>query len=275
MQGHSVCLIFQNYCPSHCRGALLHGGEKMFFQQTETNNYEIDMERVPQHIAIIMDGNGRWAKKRFLPRKAGHKAGAEALERIIEDCRDLGVKHLTVYAFSTENWKRSQEEVDAIMDLLRQYLKNYFKKFLKDDIRLNVIGDIHRLDQDIQDSILEIEDLSKDKTGLFVHIALNYGGRDELRRAITKIAAEVEQGNLKAVDITEEMISDHLDTANVPDPELVIRTSGEERISNFLLWQIAYSEFFFTDTLWPDFNRASLEEAIYYYQNRERRFGGR
>ena len=153
MQGHSVCLIFQNYCPSHCRGALLHGGEKMFFQQTETNNYEIDMERVPQHIAIIMDGNGRWAKKRFLPRKAGHKAGAEALERIIEDCRDLGVKHLTVYAFSTENWKRSQEEVDAIMDLLRQYLKNYFKKFLKDDIRLNVIGDIHRLDQDIQDSI--------------------------------------------------------------------------------------------------------------------------
>lgn len=183
----------------------------MFFQQTETNNYEIDMERVPQHIAIIMDGNGRWAKKRFLPRKAGHKAGAEALERIIEDCRDLGVKHLTVYAFSTENWKRSQEEVDAIMDLLRQYLKNYFKKFLKDDIRLNVIGDIHRLDQDIQDSILEIEDLSKDKTGLFVHIALNYGGRDELRRAITKIAAEVEQGNLKAADITEEMISDHLD----------------------------------------------------------------
>ena len=242
MQGHSVCLIFQNYCPSHCRGALLHGGEKMFFQQTETKNFEIDMERVPQHIAIIMDGNGRWAKKRFLPRKAGHKAGAETLERIIEDCRDLGVKHLTVYAFSTENWKRSQEEVDAIMDLLRQYLKNYFKRFLKDDIRLNVIGDIHRLDQDIQDSIHELEECSKDYDHMYFQIAMN---------------------------------GDHLDTANAPDPELVIRTSGEERISNFLLWQIAYSEFFFTDTLWPDFNRASLEEAIYYYQNRERRFGGR
>ena len=231
--------------------------------------------KIPAHVALILDGNGRWAKKRGLPRQLGHKKGCETVEQIVEDAARLGIRYLTVYGFSTENWKRSQEEVDAIMDLLRQYLKNYFKRFLKDDIRLNVIGDIHRLDQDIQDSILEIEDLSKDKTGLFVHIALNYGGRDELRRAITKIAAEVEQGNLKAADITEEMIGDHLDTANAPDPELVIRTSGEERISNFLLWQIAYSEFFFTDTLWPDFNRASLEEAIYYYQNRERRFGGR
>ena len=247
----------------------------MLFQQKAPQNITLDPERIPTHIAIIMDGNGRWAKKRLLPRKAGHKAGADALERIIKDCQQLGVKHLTVYAFSTENWKRSQEEVDAIMDLLRQYLKNYFKKFLDDNIRMDVIGEIHRLDQDIQDSIREIEELSKTKDGLSVHIALNYGGRDEIRRAVCKIAKEIEDGNLTATSITEDVISMHLDTANVPDPELVIRTSGEERISNFLLWQIAYSEFCFMDTLWPDFDSACLEEAIYYYQNRERRFGGR
>lgn len=246
----------------------------MFFQK-ETQTLEIDMTRIPNHIAIIMDGNGRWAKKRSLPRKAGHKAGAEALERIIDDCRTLGVKHLTVYAFSTENWKRSQEEVDAIMDLLRQYLKTYFRRFLNDNVKMNVIGEISRLDADIQEQILEIENLSKEKDGLAVHIALNYGGRDELRRTVQKIAAEVEKGTLNSKDITEETIEEFLDTAGTPDPELVIRTSGEERVSNFLLWQIAYAEFYFTDTLWPDFNRKSLEEAIYSYQNRERRFGGR
>lgn len=247
----------------------------MFFQSKNTTNFTLNPDNIPSHIAIIMDGNGRWAKKRSLPRKAGHKAGAEALERIITDCRELGVKHLTVYAFSTENWKRSQEEVDAIMDLLRQYLKNYFKRFIKDDVRMDVIGDITRLDQDIQEQILEIEELSKEKHGLAVHIALNYGGRDEIRRAVENLAADVERGVLKSENITEDIISSYLDTADIPDPELVIRTSGEERISNFLLWQIAYSEFYFTDTLWPDFNKNSLIEAIYYYQNRERRFGGR
>lgn len=247
----------------------------MLFQSKETANIVLNPDNIPSHIAIIMDGNGRWAKKRALPRKAGHKAGAEALERIITDCRELGVKHLTVYAFSTENWKRSQEEVDAIMDLLRQYLKNYFKRFLKDDVRMDVIGDITRLDQDIQEQIQEIEELSKEKNGLAVHIALNYGGRDELRRAVKKMATDVEAGALKSDDISEDTISSYLDTAGVPDPELVIRTSGEERISNFLLWQIAYSEFYFTDILWPDFNKNALKEAIYYYQNRERRFGGR
>lgn len=246
----------------------------MFFQK-ENKTFEIDMANIPKHIAIIMDGNGRWAKKRVLPSKAGHKAGAEALEKIITDCQQLGVQHLTVYAFSTENWKRSQEEVDAIMDLLRQYLKGYFKRFLKDNIRLHVIGYKERLAQDIQESIAEIETLSKDKDGLCVHIALNYGGRDELCRAMKKAAKDVENGNLKADAITEDVIASYLDTADVPDPELVIRTSGEERISNFLLWQIAYSEFYFTDVLWPDFDRKMLEEAIYYYQNRERRFGGR
>ena len=252
----------------------------MFFQQTETNNYEIDMERVPQHIAIIMDGNGRWAKKRFLPRKAGHKAGAEALERIIEDCRDLGVKHLTVYAFSTENWKRSQEEVDAIMDLLRQYLKNYFKKFLKDDIRLNVIGDIHRLDQDIQDSIHELEECSKDYDHMYFQIAMNYGSRDEILRGMTRMIEDVKNGTLaeNAFDengkLTEQCFESYLDTAGIPDPDLLIRTSGEQRLSNYLMWQLAYTEFYFTEVPWPDFHEEELRKAIEQYNNRDRRYGG-
>ncbi len=246
----------------------------MFFAK-ETGEYQLNPDKMPKHIAIIMDGNGRWATKRALPRKAGHKAGAEALENIITAARELGLEHLTVYAFSTENWKRSEEEVGAIMDLLRLYLKNYFKKFLKDDVRLKVIGDIRRLDKDIQEHILEIEELSKEKTGLTVHIALNYGGRDELRRAVAKIAQAVAAGKLAPEAITEDSISNALDTAGAPDPELVIRTSGEERISNFLLWQIAYSEFYFSEVLWPDFDKKELEKAIYYYQNRERRFGGR
>lgn len=243
--------------------------------EKDAGRFPLSAEKMPKHIAIIMDGNGRWAKKRGLPRKAGHKAGAETLEKIISAARELGLEHLTVYAFSTENWKRSQEEVDAIMNLLRQYLKNYFKKFIKDDVRMNVIGDINRLDADIQKQILEIEQLSKEKTGLFVHIALNYGGRDELRRAITKMAQEAVEGRLLPEEMTEECIAGYLDTAGMPDPELVIRTSGEERISNFLLWQAAYSEFYFCDTLWPDFTKTELEKAVFAYQNRERRFGGR
>ena len=247
----------------------------MFFGKETVEEYQLNPEKMPKHIAIIMDGNGRWATKRALPRKAGHKAGAEALEKIIYAAKDMGLEHLTVYAFSTENWKRSEEEVRAIMDLLRMYLKNYFKKFLNDNVRMDVIGDISRLDQDIQESILEIEDISKEKTGLSVHIALNYGGRDELRRAVGKIAADVAEGKLNPADVTEDVITNALDTAGTPDPELVIRTSGEERISNFLLWQIAYSEFYFSEVLWPDFTKTELQKAIYYYQNRERRFGGR
>lgn len=243
--------------------------------EKDAGRFPLSAEKMPKHIAIIMDGNGRWAKKRGLPRKAGHKAGAETLEKIISAARELGLEHLTVYAFSTENWKRSQEEVDAIMNLLRQYLKNYFKKFIKDDVRMNVIGDINRLDADIQKQIMEIEQLSKEKTGLFVHIALNYGGRDELRRAMTKMAQEAVEGRLLPEEMAEECIAGYLDTAGTPDPELVIRTSGEERISNFLLWQAAYSEFYFCDTLWPDFSKTELEKAVFAYQNRERRFGGR
>ena len=247
----------------------------MFFGKETVEEYQLNPEKMPKHIAIIMDGNGRWATKRALPRKAGHKAGAEALGKIIYAAKDMGLEHLTVYAFSTENWKRSEEEVGAIMDLLRMYLKNYFKKFLNDNVRMDVIGDISRLDKDIQEAILEIEEISKEKTGLSVHIALNYGGRDEIRRAVAKIAADVAEGKLNAADVTEDTITNALDTAGTPDPELLIRTSGEERISNFLLWQIAYSEFYFSEMLWPDFNKTELQKAIYYYQNRERRFGGR
>ena len=211
----------------------------------ENESFQLNPEKMPKHVAIIMDGNGRWATKRGLPRKAGHKAGAEALERIIYAAKEPGLEHLTVYAFSTENWKRSAEEVGAIMDLLRFYLKNYFKKFVKDNIRMHVIGEKSRLDTDIQKAIAEIEDLSREKNGMTVHVALNYGGRDELRRAVTKIARETADGTLSPDAITEDTISDALDTAGTPDPELMIRTSGEERISNFLLWQIAYSEFLF------------------------------
>ena len=246
----------------------------MFFQKKDLG-LTIDTSRLPSHIAIIMDGNGRWAAKRALPRKAGHKAGAEAFERLITEAKELGIQHLTVYAFSTENWRRSEDEVNAIMELLRYYLKNSFQRFLKDNVKMHIIGDISRLDKDIQEQIQEVEERSREKDGMTVHIALNYGGRDELCRCIQKIAKEVENGRISAQDIKEETIEAYLDTVGVPDPELIIRTSGEERISNFLLWQIAYSEFYFTDVLWPDFGKKDLLKAIYYYQNRERRFGGR
>lgn len=236
---------------------------------------EIDMQNLPVHIAIIMDGNGRWAKKRFLPRKLGHKAGADTLENITKAADKLGVKHLTVYAFSTENWKRSDEEVKGIMDLLRNYLDRYVAKADKEDIKIDIIGERIRLDQDIQEKIKLIESISADKPGLNLHIALNYGGRDDLLRGFKKIASRIEDGSLRAEDITEEMISENLDTGFYPDPELVIRTSGEERISNFMLWQIAYSEFVFNSKLWPDYTEEDLYGDICYYQNRDRRFGGR
>ncbi len=246
----------------------------MFFQK-KNQALTIDTSQLPKHIAIIMDGNGRWAAKRALPRKAGHKAGAEAFEQLITDARDLGLEHITVYAFSTENWKRSDEEVQAIMDLMRHYLKNSFQWFLKDNVKMHIIGDISRLDKDIQEQIREVEEKSKEKNGMTVHIALNYGGRDELRRSIQKIAEKAVNGEIALQEITEETIGDCLDTAGAPDPELLIRTSGEKRISNFLLWQLAYTEFYFTDVLWPDFGKDDLLKAIYYYQNRDRRFGGR
>ena len=236
---------------------------------------EIDFDRLPKHIAIIMDGNGRWAKKRMLPRKLGHKAGADTLEDITKAADKLGVEHLTVYAFSTENWKRSQEEIGGIMDLLRNYLDRYVAKADKENIKIDIIGERSRLDKDIQEKIKLIEKISSDKSGLNLHIALNYGGRDDILRGFKKIASRIENGEIHAEDISEEMISESLDTGFYPDPELIIRTSGEERISNFLLWQITYSEFVFNNKLWPDYNEEDLYGDICYYQNRDRRFGGR
>ncbi len=249
----------------------------MFFNNPNNSKegFNIDLDNIPQHIAIIMDGNGRWAKKRGLIRKMGHKAGADTLEKISRYAQSIGVKHLTVYAFSTENWKRSDEEVAGIMDLLRKYLDEHIKKCKNDNFKVNMIGDPSRLDEDIQEKIKTLESLTENNTGLFLHIALNYGGRDEILRAVKKIARKIETGKLKSNEIDENTISLSLDTSGIPDPELLIRTSGELRISNFLLWQLAYTEFIFSDKLWPDFDENDLKEAIYNYQNRDRRFGGR
>ena len=233
-----------------------------------------DEYKIPQHVAIILDGNGRWAKKRHLPRGFGHKAGASTMEQIMEDAWDLGIKYLTVYVFSTENWKRSVEEVKGIMNLLRDYLKKSIEKSNKNNMRVRVIGDRTKLDPDIIQAISDLEEATKNNDGLQFNMALNYGGRDEIRRAVRSIASDVKDGVLSVDDITEDLISSRLDTGGIPDPDLLIRTSGEIRLSNYLPWQLAYSEFYFCDTLWPDFNKEELKKAIDYYNGRDRRFGG-
>ena len=230
--------------------------------------------KIPQHVAIILDGNGRWAKKRHMPRNFGHKAGADNLEQVIEDAWDLGIKYLTVYAFSTENWKRSVEEVTGLMTILRDFLRKSIDKSMKNNMRVRIIGERSRLDADIIDAIEKLEETTKDNTGIQFNVALNYGGRDEITRAVRSIAEDVKNGKLDSSDVTEELISSRLDTADIPDPDLLIRTSGELRISNFLPWQISYSEFYFCDTLWPDFNKQELQKAIDYFNGRERRYGG-
>ena len=224
---------------------------------------------VPQHIAIIMDGNGRWAKKRGLPRNAGHLAGSKKFKEIARYCNKIGVKHLTVYAFSTENWRRPAEEVAGIMNILRDYLIDS-KNYIRENIRLRFIGDRSALPEDIISLMQTAEKDSENATGLTCYIAVNYGGRDEITNAVREIVAK----GVKAEDITEEMISAHLYTRDYPDPELVIRPSGELRLSNFLIWQSAYSEFWFSDVLWPDFKAEHLDKAIADYNNRNRRFGG-
>ena len=230
--------------------------------------------KIPRHIAIILDGNGRWAKKRLLPRNAGHAAGSKNVEKICKAAWDMGVEYVTMYAFSTENWSRPQSEVDALMKLLHQYLSDCLKTSKKNNMRVRVIGDISRLDQDLQDKIKELEEYSAQNTGLHFQVALNYGSRDEMLRAIRNVAKEAKEGDLDPEQITEELFASQLDTRGIPDPDLLIRTSGEERLSNFLLWQLAYTEFYFTDVLWPDFNKKELEKAIAYYNKRDRRFGG-
>lgn len=231
-------------------------------------------KRIPQHIAIILDGNGRWAKKRHLPRNMGHVQGSKTVERICEDAYKIGVKYLTVYAFSTENWSRPQEEVDALMNLLRSYMKDCIKISKKNNMRVRIIGDKSGLDEDIQESIRALEDASKNNTGLNFQVAINYGGRDEIVRAVRKVSEKVRNGEISTEEITGDMIEAHLDTAGIPDPDLLIRTSAEQRLSNFLLWQLSYSEFYFPEVLWPDFTKEDLEKAIDFYNSRERKFGG-
>ena len=229
--------------------------------------------RIPKHIAIILDGNGRWAKKRLLPRNMGHMQGAKTVEKICEEASNFGIKYLTVYAFSTENWNRPESEVNALMKLLRNYLEDCIKRANDNDMRVRVIGERSRLSEDIRLKIDELEEATKNNTGINFTIAINYGSRDEMIRAMKKMNKDIKDGKLSENDITEATFNSYLDTSELPDPDLIIRTSGEERVSNFLLWQLAYSEFYFTDVLWPDFDRKELEKAIVKYNSRERRFG--
>lgn len=229
---------------------------------------------VPQHIAIILDGNGRWAKAKGMPRNYGHTQGSKNVEKICEIAYKMGVKYLTVYAFSTENWNRPKSEVDALMTLLRNYMKTCLKTAEKNRMKVRVIGDKSRLDEDIRTRIEELEEASKNNDGLNFQIAINYGSRDEMIRAMKKMVKECEDGKLTSEEITEEKFESYLDTHDIPDPDLLIRTSGEQRLSNYLLWQLAYTEFYFTDVPWPDFTKEELEKAIEQYNSRDRRYGG-
>lgn len=228
---------------------------------------------IPQHVAIIMDGNGRWAQSRGLPRVAGHKQGAEAVERTVRAAGEAGIKFLTLFAFSTENWKRPEEEVSALMGLLRLYLRSKTAEMHKNNVRLKIIGDRTNLSEDILASIESAEELTAKNDGITLVIALSYSGRWDMMQATQKIAALVQSGAIKADDVTEDMISSQMSMAGIPDPDLIIRTSGEKRISNFLLWQGAYSEYVFLDSHWPDFDATALTGALAAYQQRERRFG--
>lgn len=229
---------------------------------------------IPKHVAIILDGNGRWAKSKGLPRNAGHVQGARVVEDMCEITYNMGIQYFTVYAFSTENWSRPKDEVDALMKLLRNYMVNAKKRANKNNMCVRVIGDKTGLDWDLQESIRDLEESTKDNTGLHFQIAINYGGRDEITRAVRRLSADVAEGKLEADSVTDETLNSYLDTAGLPDPDLLIRTCGEQRISNFLLWQLAYTEFYFCDKAWPDFNKKELERAIESYNTRNRKFGG-
>lgn len=232
-----------------------------------------EQRKIPNHVAIILDGNGRWAKSKGMPRNYGHVQGAKTVEVICEEAYKMGIQYLTVYAFSTENWNRPKDEVDALMGLLRNYMKNCQKTAEKNRMCVRVIGDKTRLDADLQQQIAALEEKTKDNDGLHFQVAINYGGRDELVRAMKKAYADVANGTRKIEELNEDVISSYLDTAGIPDPDLLIRTSGEQRTSNFLPWQLAYSEFYFTPVPWPAFTKADLEEAVDSYTRRDRRFG--
>ena len=229
---------------------------------------------LPVHIGIIMDGNGRWAKKRGLPRKAGHSAGAKTFRKITRYCSDIGIKYLTVYAFSTENWKRPEDEVRSLMKLFKSYLEEALADFKDDSIVVKFIGDKAPFDEDLRNLMIENEESSKDRDGMVLNIAMNYGSRDEIVRAVKNICNDVQSGVVSTENIDEQLISDYLYTSGQPDPDLIIRPSGEYRISNFLLWQSAYTEFVIMNKLWPDFEKSDLDEALKIYSQRNRRYGG-
>lgn len=229
---------------------------------------------IPQHVAIILDGNGRWAKQRGMPRNYGHTRGAKNVEVICEEAWDLGIKYLTVYAFSTENWSRPEEEVNALMKLLRSYMKNCMKRALKNHMRVRVIGDKSKLAPDIREAIERLEEVTKDQQGLNFQIAINYGSRDEMLRGMRRMLRDYGQGGFALEELDEQRFEGYLDTSGIPSPDLLIRTSGELRLSNYLLWQLAYSELYFTPVPWPDFTKEELIRAIEHYNSRERRFGG-
>ena len=235
----------------------------------------MDIQNLPKHIAIIMDGNRRWAREHNLDPKQGHREGAKTLEKIVRYANKIGIKYITVYAFSTENWKRSEEEVSALMDLLKKYLDDYTSRADTENIKVKVWGDISALRKDLQESILYSEEKTKNNTGVTFNMCLNYGGRDEIVRATRSIAEKVKNGELKVEDITEETMSKFLYSKDVPDPDLMIRTSGELRTSGFLLWQLSYTEFVFLDKYWPDFDENDLDDCIEIYQKRNRKFGGK
>ena len=230
--------------------------------------------KIPQHVAIILDGNGRWAKSKGMPRNYGHTVGAKNVETVCKVAHDMGIKYLTLYAFSTENWNRPENEVSALMKLLENYLKNCIRTADRNNMRVRVIGDTKGLGDKFQRQIVELEQASKHNDGLNLQIAINYGSRDEMLRAIRRLSRDVSEGKMTQEEITEEAFAQYLDTSGIPDPDLLIRTSGEQRLSNYLLWQLAYSEFYFTEVPWPDFGKKELEKAVEAYNKRDRRFGG-
>lgn len=228
---------------------------------------------IPNHVAIILDGNGRWAKKRMMPRQYGHAKGAQVVEQICEDAWNMGIKYLTVYAFSTENWNRPDNEVKILMDIFSKYMVDKLQKVGQKNMKIRFIGERSKLDEAMIEKIETLEQSTKDNTGLNFTVALNYGSRDEMVRAMREMAADVKSEKLAIADITEETYQTYLDTRDLPDPDLLIRTSGEQRLSNYLLWQLAYTEFYFTDVMWPDFDKAELAKAIEWYSDRDRRYG--
>lgn len=248
-----------------------------FFRKSETTEVKdipLDMDRIPKHIGIIMDGNGRWAKKRNLPRTMGHKAGVETIRRILKECNRLGVRYLTLYAFSTENWKRPQDEVNALMSLLIEYLKKELKELHENNVVVNYVGNVEKLPQKAQQALVDAWELTKNNSGVQMNLALNYGGREEIIQGVRNLLKAVGEGEFSMSDLSEESFKDFLYTKGQPDPELIIRPSGELRLSNFLLYQGAYSELWFNQIFWPDFTEEHLRMAILDYQRRDRRFGG-